>query len=181
MYHYTALALLLADAAVLAVIVLQPLSRRYDDSDRGSGTVVKLPAFGRQSLPRAGFFLAVSVAVGTLLVVGPHPSVNQLYHQALVRLLNWVIRDPPLVDAYARNLVPLVPAAIVGYLITAAIVMPGTIGRRIMIVLHAPAFIAASLLTDCLLGVAVITLHVQPWPSPLISICLLYTSDAADE
>ena len=174
MYNYTALALLLADAVVLVVIILQPLSRRYDDSDQGSGTVVKLPAFGRQSLPSAGFFLAVSVAVGTLLVVGPDPAVNQLYRQALLRLLNWVIRDPSLVDAYARNLVPLVPAAFAGYLITAAIVMPGTIGRRIMIVLHAPVFIAASLFADCLLGLAVITLHVQPWPSPLISMYLQY-------
>ena len=40
MYNYDALALLLADAAVLAVIILQPLSRRYDDSDQGRGTVV---------------------------------------------------------------------------------------------------------------------------------------------
>ena len=47
MYNYDALALLLADAAVLAVIILQPLSRRYDDSDQGRGTVVKLPPFGR--------------------------------------------------------------------------------------------------------------------------------------
>ncbi|HEX9527100.1 MAG TPA: glycosyltransferase [Streptosporangiaceae bacterium] len=174
MYNYAALALLLADAAVLAGIVLQPLSRRYDDSDRGSGTVVKLPAFGRQSLPKVGFFLAVSVTVGTLLIIDRHPGVNQLYHQALLRLLNWVIRDPSLVSAYVRKLMPLVPAAFVGYLITAAIVMPGTVGRRIMIVLHAPLFIAASLLTDCLLGLAVTTLHIQPWPAPLISMYLQY-------
>ena len=174
MYNYSALALLLADAAVLAVIVVQPLSRRYDDSDRGSGTIVKLPAFGRQSLPRVGVFVAVSVTIGTLLIIDHHPGVNQLYHQALLRLLNWVIRDPSLVSAYVRKLVPLVPAAFVGYLITAAILMPATVGRRIMIVLHAPLFIAVSLLTDCLLGLAVTTLHVQPWPAPLISMYLQY-------
>lgn len=174
MYNWAALALLLADVAVLAVIVFQPLSRRYDDSDRGSGTIVKLPAFGRRSLPRVGFFLAVAVAVGTFLVLDHHPSVNQLYHQALLRLLNWVIRDPSLVSAYARQLVPLVPAAFAGYLITAAIVMPGTVGRRIMIVLHVPLFLAASLFTDCLLGFAVTMLHVQLWPTPLISMYLEY-------
>ena len=174
MYNYDALALLLADAAVLAVIILQPLSRHYDDSDRGRGTVVKLPPFGRQSLPRAGIFLVVAVAVGSLVVIDRHPSVTQLYHQALLRLLHWLIRDPSVVSAYARQLVPLVPAAFVGYLVTAAIVMPSTAGRRLMILLHAPLFVAASLLTDCLLGVAVTALHVRPWPAPLISMYLQY-------
>jgi cellulose synthase/poly-beta-1,6-N-acetylglucosamine synthase-like glycosyltransferase len=173
-YNLAALVLLAADAAVLAVIVLQPLSRRYDDSDRGRGTVVKLPPFGRQSLPKVGFFLAVSVAIGTLLVTDHHPAVTQLYQEALVRLLKWVIRDPSLVNAYAHKLVPLVPAAFVGYLVTAAIVMPGTVGRRIMILLHAPLFVSASLLTDCLLALAVTTLHIQPWPAPLISMYLQY-------
>jgi cellulose synthase/poly-beta-1,6-N-acetylglucosamine synthase-like glycosyltransferase len=173
-YNLAALVLLAADAAVLAVIILQPLSRRYDDSDRGRGTVVKLPPFGRQSLPKVGFFLAVSVAIGTLLVTDHHPAVTQLYQDALVRLLKWVIRDPSLVNAYAHKLVPLVPAAFVGYLVTAAIVMPGTVGRRIMILLHAPLFISASLLTDCLLALAVTTLHIQPWPAPLISMYLQY-------
>ena len=174
MYDYTALALLLADAAILAAIVGQPLSRRYDDSDRGSGTVVNLPAFGRLSLPKAGFFLAVSAAVGSIGVIGRHSAVTDMYRQALLRLLNWVIRDPSLPSAYAARLVPLVPMAFVGYLITAAIVMPGTAGRRIMILLHAPLFIAASLLTDCLLGLAVTALHVEPWPTPLIVMYLQY-------
>ena len=174
MYNYDALALLLADAAVLAVIILQPLSRHYDDSDRGRGTVVKLPPFGRQSLPRAGIFLVVAAAVGSLVVIDRHPSVTELYHQALLRLLHWLIRDPSVVSAYARELVPLVPAAFVGYLVTAAIVMPSTAGRRLMILLHAPLFVAASLLTDCLLGVAVTALHVRPWPAPLISMYLQY-------
>ena len=114
MYNYDALALLLADAVVLAVIVLQPLSRRFDDSDQGRGTVVKLPPFGRQSLPRVGTFLLVAVAVGTLVVIDRHPALTELYHQALQRLLNWLIRDPSLVNAYARQLVPLVPAAFDG-------------------------------------------------------------------
>lgn len=174
MYDYSALALLLADAAVVLIIVFQPLSRRYDDSDRGSGSVVRLPAFGRPSLPRAGFFLAVSAAVGAGLVLSRHPSVIQLYHQALLRLLSWVIRDPSQVSAYAGKLVPLVPAAFAGYLITVAIVMPGTVGRRIMILLHAPLFLVASLLTDCLLALAVTMLHIQPWPAPLISMYLQY-------
>jgi cellulose synthase/poly-beta-1,6-N-acetylglucosamine synthase-like glycosyltransferase len=173
-YNWPALALLLADTAVLAVIVTQPLSRRYDDSDQGRGTVVDLPAFGRPSLPRAGFFFAVSAAVGTGLVLDRDPSVIQRYHQALVRLLTWVIQDPSMVNAYAGKLVPLVPAAFAGYLITVAIVMPGTVGRRIMILLHVPLFIAASLFTDCLLGLAVTALHVQTWPAPLISIYLQY-------
>jgi cellulose synthase/poly-beta-1,6-N-acetylglucosamine synthase-like glycosyltransferase len=150
------------------------LSRRYDDSDQGSGTVVKLPPFGRLSLPKAGFFLAVAAAVGSVFVIYRRPGVTQLYHQALLRLLGWVIRDPALVHAYADKLVPLVPAAFAGYLVTAAIVFPGTIGRRIMILLHAPLFIAASLITDCLLGVAATAAHVQPWPAPLFSMYLEY-------
>ncbi|HLI38419.1 MAG TPA: glycosyltransferase family 2 protein [Streptosporangiaceae bacterium] len=174
MYDYSALVLLLADVAVLAIIVFQPLSRRYDDSDRGRGTVVNMQAVGRPSLPRAGFFLAVSAAVSSGLVLDRHPPAIALYHQALLRLLSWVIRDPPLVNAYIGKLVPLVPAAFAGYLVTVAIVMPGTIGRRIMILLHAPLFIATSLCTDCLLGLGVTVLHVQPWLAPLLSMYLQY-------
>jgi cellulose synthase/poly-beta-1,6-N-acetylglucosamine synthase-like glycosyltransferase len=173
-YNWAALALLLADTAVLAVIVLQPLSRRYDDSDRGRGTMVNLPAFGRPSWPRAGFFLAVSAAVGTGLVLNRHPPVTQRYHQVMLHLLTWVIQDPSVVNAYADKLVPLVPAAFAGYLITVAIVMPGTVGRRIMILAHVPLLIAASLFTDCLLGLAVTALHLQPWSAPLISMYLQY-------
>ena len=43
-----------------------------------------------------------------------------------------------------------------------------------MILLHVPLFIAASLLTDCLLALAVTALHVRPWPGPLISMYLQY-------
>ena len=174
MYNYEALALLLADAAVLADHHPPALSRRYDDSDRAAAPSLKLPPFGRQSLPRVGVLPIVAVAVGTLLVLDRHPAVTELYHQALLRLLGWLIRDPSVVSAYARQLVPLVPAAFVGYLVTAAIVMPSTAGRRLMILLHAPLFVAASLLTDCLLGVAVTALHVRPWPAPLISMYLQY-------
>jgi cellulose synthase/poly-beta-1,6-N-acetylglucosamine synthase-like glycosyltransferase len=174
MFDFTALTLLLADAAVLAVLIVQPLSRRYDDSDRGSGTVVELPAFGRLSLPRAGFFLAVGAAVASIFVINRNPGATALYHQALVRLLTWVVKDAALVHAYTGKLIPLVPAAFAGYLVTAAIVMPGTLGRRIMIVLHAPLFIVASLLTDCLLGVALIAAHLQPFPAPLLSMYLEY-------
>ena len=151
-----------------------PCPAAYDDSDQGRGTVVKLPPFGRQSLPRVGIFLVVAVAVGSLVVIDRHPALTELYHQALLRLLHWLIRDPSVVSAYARELVPLVPAAFVGYLVTAAIVMPRTVGRRLMILLHVPLFVAASLLTDCLLGVAVTALHVRPWPAPLISMYLQY-------
>jgi cellulose synthase/poly-beta-1,6-N-acetylglucosamine synthase-like glycosyltransferase len=175
MYDLPALALLLADAAVLAVIIVQPLSRRYDDSDRGHGTVVNLPAVGRRpSLRRAGFFFAVSAAVSTGLVVDRQPSFTSLYHQALLRLLTWVVREPTLVNTYAGKLVPLVPLAFAGYLVTAAIVMHGTVGRRIMILLHAPLFIAASLLTDGLVALAAAATGLQSWPVPLLAMYLQY-------
>lgn len=174
MYHLNALALLLADAAVLAFIVGQPLGRRYDDSDQGHGTTVKLPPFGNPSLIKGGFFIAVAAVVGTGLVLYRHPSLSILYSEILHRLLSWLVQDPSQVSAYASDLAPVVPAAFVGYLVTIAIVMPGTIGRRIMILLHAPLFLAASLLTDTLLGLAVTGLHVQLWPAPLVRMYLQY-------
>src|SRR5438552_3938434 len=55
-----------------------------------------------------------------------------------------------------------------------AVIVLQPLSRRFMILLHVPLFIAASLLTDCLLALAVTALHVRPWPAPLISMYLQY-------
>ena len=53
------LALLVLDAAILAVVVLKPMSRNYDDSDRGSGSLVLMVPPLRPSYARCTSFLAV--------------------------------------------------------------------------------------------------------------------------
>ena len=57
------LGLLLLDAAILAVVVLKPMSRNYDDSDQGSGSLVLMVPPLRPSYARCGSFLAVSFLV----------------------------------------------------------------------------------------------------------------------
>ncbi|HEV2373974.1 MAG TPA: glycosyltransferase [Streptosporangiaceae bacterium] len=174
MVNYHALALLALDAVVLGYLIVAPLSRHYDDSDRGSGAVVDLPPFGRPSLPRVGSFLAVGVAVGAVIAALHHPGVSQLYRGALMRLLHWLVNDPAAVSAYAGHIVPLVPAAFVGYLVTAAFVLPATWGRRLMILAHAPLFVATSLVTDGVLGMLTTAGHVVLWPPALVSMFLQY-------
>lgn len=175
MINYHALALFTLDAIVLAYLIVQPLSRRFDDSDRGSGNVIDLPPFGKPSLPRAGWFLAVSTVVVLLIVAAHDPSGAQLYRSLLARTLRWLTGNPVAAAAYAGKVTPLVPAAFAGFLLTAAIVLPGTVGRRLMILAHIPLFIGTSLVTDCALALVLQATHAQLWPAPLVSMFLQYS------
>ena len=48
------LAVLVIDAIVLGAIVLKPITRNYDDSDRGSGSIVLMDPPLRPSYARCG-------------------------------------------------------------------------------------------------------------------------------
>jgi cellulose synthase/poly-beta-1,6-N-acetylglucosamine synthase-like glycosyltransferase len=173
-FNTRALALLLLDAIIVGVIIVQPLGRRFDDSDRGHGTVVDMPPFGRPSLRRAGGFLGVAVVISVVIVAVRHPDLAQAYRAALTGLLRWVIRDPAAVAAVAGRVPPLIPAAFTGYLVTVAIVFPATVGRRIMILLHVPLFLGVSLLADTVLAAIEIAAHITLGPAPLLAMYLQY-------
>ena len=53
--------LLAADVIVLIVVVLNPLRRQFDDSDKGCGNVVVLPKPHQATLWRDGLFVMVAI------------------------------------------------------------------------------------------------------------------------
>ncbi|MEZ0089226.1 glycosyltransferase family 2 protein [Streptacidiphilus sp. EB129] len=175
MFHPGTIALLAVDLALLLLLVRWPLSRRFDDSDRGAGRIVQLPPIRRPSIPRALSFLLVGAAVSTLIVALRHPQLAQAYNSLVADTLSAANSDTHLTTMYARSLPPLIPAAVVGYLVTIAVVLPATFGRRLMILAHAPLFIALSVLADCFTAILGAATGLPLGPAPLIALLLQST------
>ncbi|MDH6140438.1 MULTISPECIES: glycosyltransferase [Kitasatospora] len=175
MYHPTAIALFAADLALLLLIIRLPLSRRFDDSDRGAGRIVKLPPIRRPSVPRALAFLLVGAAVSVLIVALRHPQLDQAYRAVVADTLSAADSDTRLTAMYANSLPPLVPAAVVGYLVTIALVLPATIGRRLVILAHAPVFVAMSVLTEVFTALVGAATGLPLGPAPLLALVLQTT------
>ena len=174
MYDGRNLILLPATFAMLIVVIWQPLSRRFDDSDRGTDRLVKLPPFRKPSNGRLVAFFLVGLGVSTVIIGMRHPQPLQIYQGTVASLVRSVDRDPAAATLYAQHLTPLVPAAVVGYLITMALVLPATLGRRLMILAHAPLFIAVSALSDTFVGLAEVAFHIPPEVVPVLTVYLEY-------
>ncbi|WP_194924658.1 glycosyltransferase family 2 protein [Catenulispora pinisilvae] len=167
--------LLVLDALVLLAVIGQPLGRRFDDSDQGAGNVVKLPPFRRPSWPRVLMFLLL-IAVANLTIVWFRTSpLTQLYRQLVDRVLTAVVGNSAFAAYYASHLVPLVPAAIVMFMVVVAVVLPATPGRRLMIVAHGALFLAVSVVVTCLLAVVALRVRAPLGPLPLIDLLLQET------
>ncbi|WP_194913723.1 glycosyltransferase family 2 protein [Catenulispora rubra] len=166
------LVLLILDIAVLLVVVLQPLGRRFDDSDRGAGSVVRLPPFQRPSLPRVTVFLTLVVAANVVIVAFRTSPFVQLYRALVARLLDSVVHDPAFATYYAAKLVPLVPTTVLEFMVITALVLPATPGRRLMIAGHGVLFLAVSVVTTTVLALVAHALHASVGPLPLIDLVL---------
>lgn len=174
MYDGRNLILLAATMAALLIVVWQPLSRRFDDSDRGTDRLVRLPPFRKPSNRRLTAFLLVGLGVSAVLIGMRHPQPLQVYQGTVASLMRAVDHDPATATAYAQHLTPLVPAAVVGYLVTMALVLPATLGRRLMILAHAPLFIAVSALSDTFVGLAGSAFRIPPEVVPVLTVYLEY-------
>jgi cellulose synthase/poly-beta-1,6-N-acetylglucosamine synthase-like glycosyltransferase len=174
MYDGRTLTLLIATFAALLIVVWQPLSRRYDDSDKGTDRLVALPKFRKPSNFRLTAFVIVGLAVCTVIVGMRNPDPLKVYQGAVQSLVGAVDKNPAAAADYAQRLVPLIPAAIVGYLVTLSLVLPATLGRRMMILLHAPLFIAVSALSDAFVGLAGTAVNIPENLVPVIGIYLEY-------
>ncbi|WP_042431320.1 glycosyltransferase [Streptacidiphilus anmyonensis] len=172
--HQT-LAALVLEALLLLLVTRWPLARRFDDSDRGSGRIVELPAVRRPSVPRAAAFLLVAAVVSTGIVALRHPQLFQAYQSLVADTLSATTRDPHQALVYAQTLPPLLPAAVVGYLLALAVVLPASLGRRLMILAHAPLFVALSVLAECFTALLGATTGMPLAPAPLIALALQST------
>ena len=172
MRHTSGLVLLIVDIAVLLYVVLQPLGRHFDDSDRGSGTVVRLPPFQRPSLPRVVVFLTLVMAANVVIVAFRTSPFVQLYRALVARLLDSVVHDPAFATYYAGKLLPLVPTTVLEFMVITALVLPATPGRRLMIAAHGVLFLAMSVVTTTVLALVARALHTSVGPLPLIDLVL---------
>lgn len=172
MYDAQGLLLLVLDAVALGYLILQPLSRRHDDSDQGGGNVVRLPPFRRPSWPRViSFFVLVGV-VNTYVALMQGAPLIRAYRDLVARALRTVLRDPTAAAYYASKLVPIVPATMLSFMAIMAIVLPGTLGRRLMIALHGVLFLVVSVVATCFLAVIAVAAGVSFGPLPLIDLLL---------
>jgi cellulose synthase/poly-beta-1,6-N-acetylglucosamine synthase-like glycosyltransferase len=174
MYDGKNLILLLATMAMLIVVIWQPLNRRFDDSDKGTDRLVKLPPFRKPSNGRLVAFFGVGLVVSTVIIGMHHPQPLQVYQGTVASLVRAVDRQPATATVFAQHLTPLVPAAVVGYLVTMALVLPATLGRRLMILAHAPLFIAVSALSDTFVGLAEVSFHIPSAVVPVLTVYLEY-------
>lgn len=175
MFDTVRLGLLVADFAILLFLTVQPLSRRFDDSDRGSGAVVHLPPLRKQAAYRAWLFVLVSALVSIPIVAMPQYSLSVAYRGWVDSLLDWLTRNPDASLLYADRLIPLLPTALTGYLITFAIVLPATFGRRVMILLHAPLFLLTSVIVDTFIGLVVVNTGITMSPTPVVNMFVQYS------
>ena len=82
-FSFHGLALLILDAAILAVVFLRPFTRSYDDdSDKGSGNLVVMRPPLKPSYKRCGLFILMSLAVSVVIVGMKAPNLGDGYHSA---------------------------------------------------------------------------------------------------
>ena len=169
------LAVLLIDAIVLGVIVLKPISRNYDDSDRGSGNIVlDGPAVAAELRPLRR--LPPDQLRGVCVLVGlKSPNPVNAYHHLVTQLMLSVVPDPDLVEGYARGLLPVFQISIIAFGVAFAVTFRATLGRRLMILFNVGLFLVVSALVDAFLGVFVIATGLPIGPTPVVSLLLQYT------
>jgi cellulose synthase/poly-beta-1,6-N-acetylglucosamine synthase-like glycosyltransferase len=172
MYHGTVIAWLAADFALLMLVTAWPLSRRFDDSDQGTDRFVKLPAVRRPSIRRALWFLCVAASVSVLMVALHHPRPAQSYYLLVDTVLAKAHTDATTIS---HGLPPLIPAAELCYLTAIAVTARATVGRRLMIIAHAPLFIVVSVLVDCFAVLVTGAAHLPLGPIPILDFMLQYT------
>jgi cellulose synthase/poly-beta-1,6-N-acetylglucosamine synthase-like glycosyltransferase len=172
MYHGNVIAFLAADFAILMIVVRWPLSRRFDDSDTGDDRVVVLKSIRRPQLSRSLWFLAVAISICLLVVVLRHPTVGQWYFLLVDGVLNAAHSGA---FVYAHSLPPLVPAAEVCYVVSVALTARATFGRRLMILAHAPLFVAVSVLVESFAALLAGAVRLPLGPVPIVTLLLQYT------
>jgi cellulose synthase/poly-beta-1,6-N-acetylglucosamine synthase-like glycosyltransferase len=169
-------ALMLAvDILVLGLVIWWPLGRSFDHSDKGTGNRIDLPPPLTPSWARATAFLLICALVCAWIISFRKPSLTDAYQNLIGMVVISVVHEPAVVGAYIRFLTPLVPISIIAYVISLAIVLPATFGRRVMILLHGALFLAAAVTSDATLAVIGIATGLPLGPYPVVSVLMHYT------
>lgn len=172
--RFSGLVLLVLDLALVGVIVLHALRRRFDDSDQGVGNLCTLKKPHPPSLGRVVLFCVVAIFGSIALIALRNPDPSQTYRAVIAGMVNQVIPEPSVVDSYVSHLRPVIPLSFLAFTVALAVAIHATPGRRLVILLHAPLAIFAALTGDAALAVIGITSGLPLGPFPLISILMHY-------
>ena len=148
--------LLLVTAVLLTALVAACLLPTYADSadDRGDGrTEVFIPGYVRtpNHRPRTWAFLAISAVAGLLFLGWKRPSLPLLYSEGMRDVAVALTRDAAAVNGYVARLRPALAFFAVTYIIAISLVVRARLGRRLVMLLHVPLYLAMTLLTQALM------------------------------
>lgn len=174
MIRLPGLLLLAADLALVGGFVLHALRRRFDGSDTGVGNVVTLRKPHPPSLRRVAVFVLVSVAGSIGLIGLRRPDLSDTYRALIGRLVDQVVPEPSVVDTYVSHLRPVIPLSFIAFAVALAVAIHATPGRRLVILLHAPLAVFASVVADTALAVFGLESRLPLGPFPLVSILMHY-------
>ena len=169
------LAVLMLDVLILGLIVLKPMSRNYDDSDRGAGSIVLMTPPLRPSYARCGAYLAITFVVSALIVGLNSPDLIAAYHSLVTQLLLSVIPDPSLVDGFTGSMLPVFQVSVVAFGVAFALCFHASVARRVMILLNVILLLAISAVVDVFFGIFVLTTGFPLGPTPVVGLLVQYT------
>ena len=166
---------LVLDALILAVVVLRPFNRTYDESDKGSGSVVVMRPPLKPSYRRCALFFLTSIVVSAVIVGLKTPNLTDVYHNLVTELLLSVIPDPAVVGGYAKSLLPVFQVSVLSFGVAFAVAFRASLGRRIMILLNVAFFLLVSAVVDAFFGIFVIKTGFPLGPTPVVNLLVQYT------
>jgi cellulose synthase/poly-beta-1,6-N-acetylglucosamine synthase-like glycosyltransferase len=165
---------LTVDLVVLAAIIIRPLKRDFDHSDKGAGAFIVLPRPYPASLKRSFSFLAICAVVSAVIVGLRTPDLSAAYRNLAGIMTEWVVHEPAVVNNYTSSLLTIIPISVVAYLVAHALTITATPGRRLVVLLHAPLFLITAACADTVLAIIGITTHLPVGPYPIVSIITHY-------
>lgn len=175
-FSFHGFALLLLDAAILAVVVLRPFNRSYDEeSDKGSGSLVVMRPPLKPSYKRCALFMVTSLVVSAVIVGLKTPNLSDIYHNLVTQLLLSVIPDPALVQGYANSLLPVFQVSVLSFGVAFAVAFRASLARRLLILLNVAFFLLVSVVVDAFFGIFVIKTGFPLGPTPVVNLLVQYT------
>jgi cellulose synthase/poly-beta-1,6-N-acetylglucosamine synthase-like glycosyltransferase len=139
--------------AALALACILPL-RAEGAEDQGDGRTAVLiprPVPTSRYRPRTWTFLAIAAALGLVFTGWQRPGLAELYLRAVASVTTAITRDPAGVNGYVARLRPATLFLAVAYIIGISLVTRATPGRRLVMLGHAPLYVAMCLLAHALM------------------------------
>jgi glycosyltransferase involved in cell wall biosynthesis len=156
------MSLLAATVGLLAVLagacVLPVRADSTDDLGDGLSTVV-IPRHVPTSRfrPRTWAFLGIATVCGLMFVGWQRPSIPELYIGGVRDVAVAITRNPATVNGYVARLHPATLYLAVSYILGIALVVRAGAARRLVMLAHAPLYVALSLLAQALMIVIGVT------------------------